>query len=650
MDSRTEQISWNTDMTLLKPTLMVNRLIVFKDTRKVFDVSFHKGVNILRGQNSSGKTTILDFLSYTLGAENIPWKQEALLCSESMAEISLNGKSITVRRIMTEAKQAPMGIFWGSIEEALKAPVHLWELFPFRRSSAKISFSQALFLALEMPEAKGDGAANLTMHQFLRVLYADQPSLHSPIFRLDSYDTILTRETVGNYLCGAYNDELYSAQLRQRELEASVLKINSELKSIFTVLGKSGQGVNIEWTASQIISLQQDEEALLKELSLIKRDHNLMETNEKQDNATDKLRKDLNEAKGVLNKASDRLATIQFQIQDSTRFIHEMRLRLKNLDESKATRGYFGGLSFNYCPSCLSELHPENLQPNQCGLCTTVLSEKTGEAQVLRMRNELNIQLKESDAIMKMRHEEAATLNSRLPQMKRELSRLEKEYSSAIDVWTPKWEEEFERISRRLGEIKQELKNLHDFQRLGSVIRELQNQSQSVQNELSDLNLKIMSMELAQEKRKEAVVEDISNTTARLLRKDLLRQAEFEAADDVRFSFIDNQVSVNGATKFSESSTVVLRHIFHLSMLSASQRKEYMRLPRFLVLDGIEDGGIELARGHRLQEIIVEECASFDNDFQLIFATSQIAPSLDIEQFVVGRSFSEAKRSLEISA
>lgn len=66
-----------------------------------------------------------------------------------------------------------------------------------------------------------------------------------------------------------------------------------------------------------------------------------------------------------------------------------------------------------------------------------------------------------------------------------------------------------------------------------------------------------------------------------------------------------------------------------------------MRLPRFLMLDEIEDGGMELQRSQHLQEIIVRECSTFQCEYQLIFATSQIAPSLDKPEFVVARAFSE---------
>ena len=71
-----------------------------------------------------------------------------------------------------------------------------------------------------------------------------------------------------------------------------------------------------------------------------------------------------------------------------------------------------------------------------------------------------------------------------------------------------------------------------------------------------------------------------------------------------------------------------------------------MRLPRFVVLDGIEDGGIELPRAHKLQEIIAAECATYKVDFQRIMATSQIAPSLNSDDYVVGRQHTEEERTL----
>ena len=75
-----EEVANQKTPRLLPPTITVGRLVVFKDNRIVLETVFHKGLNIVSGHNSSGKTTTLDFLAHTIGAEDIPWKKEALLC------------------------------------------------------------------------------------------------------------------------------------------------------------------------------------------------------------------------------------------------------------------------------------------------------------------------------------------------------------------------------------------------------------------------------------------------------------------------------------------------------------------------------------------------------------------------------------------
>ena len=88
--------------------------------------------------------------------------------------------------------------------------------------------------------------------------------------------------------------------------------------------------------------------------------------------------------------------------------------------------------------------------------------------------------------------------------------------------------------------------------------------------------------------------------------------------------------------------------VFHLALLTASVKKSFMRVPRFMMLDGIDDGGMEHARSHRLQEIIVDECSTYDADYQLIFATSDINPKFEASELVVGRFFTPEKRSLDV--
>lgn len=632
----------------LSPTIIVGRLTVFKDGRVVLDTIFHKGLNIVSGHNSSGKTTTLDFLAHTMGAEDIPWKKEALLCDYAMVELLLNNRPVTLRRDVGETQMKPVYIFWGSFVEACQAPVTAWEVFPFRRSANKLSFTQSLLLALGMQEAQGDGASNLTMHQFLRVTYADQPSLHSPIFRIDSFDNALTRATVGDYLLGVYDDKLYSAQLGKRELERALSAAESELKSIFAVLAKSQQDVNLEFFAQQIMQAEEKRNVLAEKLAHLK-EHRTVEIDKKRSNEEAVSRTALDVAKRDLNQAIDDLTRVAADIEDSRQFMAEIRERLRRLDQSEITRGYLGNIAFNFCPCCLTPVTAQTTDTPSCALCKTPCGTPSGESQILRMRNELLVQLKESGALMHGKESTAAKLRLGIPALRQQMRRLERHYSEAVHNWSSELESAIENIIREAGALDQEIKTLYENQRLASVIRSLQEQRNDLQQRISELNSTIESLAHAQEVRKSTIGLAISQATSRLLKKDFYRQEEFRSAEVVRFSFEENQVSVDGSTRFSESSTVVLRHLFHLALLTTSIAIPEMRFPRFLMLDGIEDGGIELPRAHRLQEIIATECDSYEVDFQLIMATSQIAPILDSDRYVVGRRYTEEHRAINFT-
>lgn len=636
-------------MTLLSPTLMVTRLVVFQGGHRAFDCSFHSGVNVLHGRNSSGKTTIMDLLAFSLGAENIRWKPEALQCSDTMVEVLLNGHVACLRREISAETQRPMSIFWGPFAEALEAGVHRWERYPFKRSEHQTSFSQALFGLLEMPQAQGDGASNLTMHQLLRVLYADQPSVHSPIFRIDAFDSHLTREMVGGYLAGVYDDELYSAQLRIREVNFLLTKQISELKGIFHVLGRSGQTPDLIFTNDRILELEAERERLTHTMVQLKEDRVLPRKDANKARAkADSLRLQLNAVRRDESALKDQLAALELDTGDSLLFVRELELRLQNLEESKETRSYFGNMLFRFCPSCLSELQNTRTDDKHCHLCTTELGGERGDTQLLRMRNELSIQLKESKTLMNIRTQKVEALRRDIPPSTEKIKQLEREYATVATSWSSDVEIALEEIARQLGVLDEEIRQAYERQKLMAVIAELQNRRDELTGELARLEERIEALGLNQESKKAEVARLVEETMIRLLKFDLALQPEFVNARTSKFDFVDNAVYVNDSRHFSESSAVVLRHIFHLALLTASTQKPYMRVPRFIMLDGIDDGGMEKGRSHNLQKIIVNECATYNVDHQLIFATSEINPDYKESALVVGRAFTPEHRSLDI--
>lgn len=457
----------------------------------------------------------------------------------------------------------------------------------------------------------------------------------------------MNRETVGAYLTGVYEDELYVAQLQKRELEKQGQLLDAELKSIFTVLAKSQQNTGLEFIGQNILNLERERDNSIKELSRLRRERTVSADLKNSFDDTS-LRAALDAAKKAVNECRDRIIQGELEVTDSKKFVEELEIRLRTLDESSTARNYFGKLMFAFCPCCLSEVAPQEKESASCNLCKSTLNSASADVQVLRMRNELRIQLSESVALINEREAELRQLHNAMPDLRRQLKSLENKYTESGINWSSELETAIEGVARKVGGLEQEIKGLYENQRLAETVRQLQTKREAIRDHLNEIDSKIESLIYIQEIRKQKVQEEVASTLGRLLRQDLNRQPEFSRAKNIQFSFTDNIVSVEGATQFSESSTVVLRHLFHLALLSSSTRIPEMRLPRFLILDGIEDGGMELERSYRLQEIIVEECSRFECDYQVIFATSQISPKLENDAYVVARQFSESSRSLAI--
>ena len=149
--------------------LLVNRFAVCKSGRFVYDQEFHAGVNIIRGVNGTGKSTIADLLSYSLGAVISEWTQEQRGCDWVMAEVALNGIPFCLKRDITDSGQAKMSIFEGKFNDALST-VADWTQYSMRRSEERHSFSQQIFELLGLPRHKTDDSKNLTLHQILRLM------------------------------------------------------------------------------------------------------------------------------------------------------------------------------------------------------------------------------------------------------------------------------------------------------------------------------------------------------------------------------------------------------------------------------------------------------------------------------------------------
>ena len=176
------------------------------------------------------------------------WKEKALLCSEVYAEVQINERIFTLQRNITDNSQEGMRIFEGKYENFLiKESLH----FPFNSNANanKESFHDNLLSLLGIPKSKSDNSNSINFNQILRLIYTDQLTSVSRIFREQEFDSNLIREAIGDLLLGISSGELLSKKIEFKNLNK---KLDTAIDEVKIVLRISGEILTKEHFQEQI--------------------------------------------------------------------------------------------------------------------------------------------------------------------------------------------------------------------------------------------------------------------------------------------------------------------------------------------------------------------------------------------------------------
>ncbi|MBW5798619.1 ATP-binding protein [Halomonas elongata] len=637
-------------MTLYKPSLFIEHVKVISSGKAVYDQEFKQGVNVVSGENSSGKSTVLNFIFYGLGGDFVGWNRRALQCDTVYLWVLINGEErLVVRRHIEKKKFQPMEFYFGSqVFDDQGRQVfdsYKWKKYPFSRSSTP-SFSQVLFDLLGMPEVRGEAASNITMHQILRLIYAEQSNVPQKIFRFEQYDSGLIRETVGEYLEGVYDDELYNLTLDKNSKDKEYDLVDRQLKDFYKLLGGSVGDLTDEAISREIEGSQEKIEKLRQELRAISvQAPPTAESGEEPLHELTDIKVKLRSCNEGIEKKSRKLVDLEFEIEDSKFFVRELKDRLSRLEESYETLQVLNDVELESCPACLSPLTPPI--EGFCSLCGSPKSDPSNN--LLRMKSELSMQLKESEQLQGARLKEVENLRIELRDLNNEKMVLQGKYEALIDGWISDDHVKIGSLYSDIGYYIKSIDSLNEKRKLSSSLKSLQDRKFFLKNLVEELSERITQKSSEGERIKESVHNKVSKNLIYLLQSDLPRQDTFMEVEGVDFSFEENSVTINGTSYFSASSMVYLNKCFRLALFWASCQIKEMRYPRLLILDGIEDGGMEVDRAHNFQKLVKEVSEEVGCSHQIILATSELTEELDDSAYKRGCTYNHDSRSLKLN-
>jgi len=626
--------------------IFINRLkIVSLEGKVVYDEKFHKGVNIIRGKNSSGKSTITHFLFYVLGGAFNSWVLEAKKCDHVLAEIEINGATVTLKRNISENAKEPMYLFWGSMTELNTVDVISWEKYGYNRTKDKKSFSNILFDLLEVPIVYGEN--NISMHQILRLLYVDQNSPTSSLFYYEQFDTQLNRETVADVLLGVYNEELYKNKVELKECESKYDELKSELKGMRR-FSTNALDLSTSHLKTKIVNLKK--EVIDKETEII-----ALKAKQKAANYTKKSKlefESLNtEAVAIRQEVKvleEQVSLRQYEADDTEYFVTALETKLKAIKNSMITREFLGVFKLDHCPECLSVLD-DRVDANTCKLCKGVIDKSYGVTQAKKIEKDLQFQIRESKKNIVTRKEQLSHLELKLNRKRSENIQIQRKVNQALKDVKSFRSEKVDQMYIDKGYLEGEILQFRTLLEVAESYELLIKEKNNVDQRIKLLRSSIKKSESKQVSQKSLINSRIRSYGLDLLKNDLHRQEQFKNAQEFNIDFRNNLAFLEDkGLRFSASSDFYLKNTARFSIFFASLEIGDMRYPRFILCDNMEDKGIEMERAQNFQKLLVQRAGNYDkNTYQMIFTTSMIPSELNLDEYTVGDYYTEEKRSLQ---
>lgn len=650
--------------------LFLNRLVIVTDEGKTaYDETFHRGVNIIRGQNSSGKSTVIRFIFFVLGGSYGEFVPEAMRCRYVTAEVEINGHVYTLKRFLDKTddgkhvkKNAPMFIYYGSMAEcAVDQRPEKWQLFGYNTTNNRRSFSNVLFELMGLPEVKE--GSNITMHQILRLIYLDQESPLSSLFFFEQFDPAITRETVSELLMGLYDDRLSDAKMSRLKLNERIDELKQAIKITGQFLDKPDK-MSPGFIQQQIDTLKREINEISDEVKQLRNSE--LSTDLKPGSLNlkpeyERLQAEVATIRAELVSTEDEIARLQADIQDSNFFVRALQKKIEAVDRSIATREYFDKLHLEYCPECLTPIEP-HADEGHCPLCKSPVENK-GKSQAMRIKLELQFQIRESEQLLRTNNEQLKADKERRAALQRELATTQEKYDYAVRNVRSTHDERIDELIQTKGYKEGEITQFLTLLESADKYQRLKDELAQAEQQRDKLNAYIKAAENRIERQRNLVERAIQSNGIYLLQHDQDRQAEFRNASSFTMDYGQNIIYLeDGHTKLSASSSFYLKMAARFAFFLASVQVDDMKYPRLIFSDNMEDKGMEENRSRNFQQILVQRLNALEEakkpetwnlkpetqpDYQVIFATSNIANELNKPEYTVGDYYTRDNKSLK---
>ncbi|WP_419777817.1 AAA family ATPase [Malaciobacter marinus] len=605
-------------------SLVIKKISYTGDKYYFESPEFTTGINIIEGDNGSGKSTFSYFIEYALGGDipyfsktnkNEKYKEIVNDTNNSVELIVLiNGIEYTFQRYINKND-----IFVKFLDGRIKKYCVL------RQHCSDEVFSDWLLSKLNIKRFElslGASSWYFNFNDIFRLINYDQDTDPKKIYKAPNSenfvtDSLIIRKSIFETLMGTSSDEYF---FKMNELnEAKIAK--QEAKYSLDEFEKENPNLKLTLESVKI-----EEESLIEQMQKLVESRNEYQ---KENTKVDDKFKNIEESKAELirlelQNSQDTIMKKNLDIEKDK--INKLLLIQKNeissINKSIFTHEKLNLFDFEICPFCAKSVEKED---KKC-LCGNIISENNYEKflydsseykEILKHKEKslesINLSLTSID-------EEIKALDEQLNNNKSKIEELNKFIKSAIESIEYSGNSKIvESIDNKIAETKEKI---NKSQELVKIYKLKETKEKNFSKKDSAFKLVKESFESMQKQYVESNQTIISNFNE--IYNDLMEKSSCKATS----AYIDEDYNpiLDGGNYREKSAIVPKRMMYYFTLISMALKYENIKHPKFLLMDTPEEAGIDdINTNIKLFDNALELSKKFPEDkigdFQFILTT-----------------------------
>lgn len=581
---------------------------------------FTTGINIIKGDNGSGKSTFSYFIEFGLGGDIKIFNKNNL--GEKYKEIIEDKNNYIELIVLINNQTFILKRFIGKNDVFVKFLNGEVKSFCTERNHCQTEiFSDWLLSQLGIKNFELSlGATDwyFNFNDLFRLLYYDQDTEPRKIYKKPNSDNFVTdsaviRKSIFETLMGNSSDEYF---LKMNQLNESKLKLKEskilleEFNRINPNLRLTLEGIKVELETSkeQFHKLIASREEYQK--GHIKIDDKFQQLEDKK---RELIQLQLDESESKIKKKH-----IQIEKNKIERFFNDAKDEIGNIEKTIFTHEKLNLFDFKICPFCASDVIKEE---KKC-ICGSTIKENNYEkflydtSEYKEILKDKNKRLETINSALNSYDEEFQKLNIEIRDIQQKINELNKFLKDAIESIEYSGNSQMtDDIDSKITKIKDEI---FELEKLEDLYRQKDKYEKSFNTKNVEYTTKqktFKSLEYQYKETHNSVITNFNTIYNSLMEKSSAKTNK-AIIDDDYMPLIDSGVYRE------KSASVPIRMMYFFTLLSMSLKYTNIKHPKFLLMDTPEEAGIDnIAENIELFYMALELSENKGKDYQFILTT-----------------------------